>query len=274
MKHLVQIESGIDTAPIREALAYNEDLWHVNPRHVTVDTRPSRTHTLYLRQAVRANAPAHLWVGGHRGNTRERARTARLATPRSHPHRPSTCRRPRSRTRPGATRPPPAWRGGRQPPRRRDVLRDPRPIPPRHRQRAAREHPHRRGRRGGLPPGEPLAHRQHGAARRPELFGRQSRPSHLRCPATVPGPVNSLITAPVPQSTPNDSSNPFSHPQVCRTREGQSRERKHRAPPLAARIIAKQPTADTPTDKPHHGEPPTWPRPQTAPRKRRFASSS
>ena len=63
MKHLTCIESGIDTRPIRDALACNEDLWHVSPRYVTVDSRPRDTHTIFLRQADRTSAPPHLWVG-------------------------------------------------------------------------------------------------------------------------------------------------------------------------------------------------------------------
>ena len=63
MKHLTWIESGIDTRPIRDALACNEDLWHLNTRRVRVDSRPRQTHTIFLRQAERTSAPPHLWVG-------------------------------------------------------------------------------------------------------------------------------------------------------------------------------------------------------------------
>ena len=63
MKHLTWIESGIDTRPIRDALASNEDLWHLSPRHVRVDSRPRETHTIFVRQADRTSAPPHLWVG-------------------------------------------------------------------------------------------------------------------------------------------------------------------------------------------------------------------
>ena len=63
VKHLTRIESGIDTRPIRAALACNEDLWHLTTRRLRADSRPLQTHTIYLRQADRTNAPPHLWVG-------------------------------------------------------------------------------------------------------------------------------------------------------------------------------------------------------------------
>ena len=55
MKHLVQIESGIDTRPIRYALACNDDLWHLpaSRQRATISVQ-EQTQTIFLRRAVPA----------------------------------------------------------------------------------------------------------------------------------------------------------------------------------------------------------------------------
>ena len=49
MNYLTPIASGVDTRPIRDAVAYNEDLWHLATRRIHVDTRLVRTSTIFLR---------------------------------------------------------------------------------------------------------------------------------------------------------------------------------------------------------------------------------
>ena len=60
MTHLTRIESGIDTRPIRDALACNEDLWHLDTSRQQRLSVQAQTQTIGLRQADRTRAPAHL----------------------------------------------------------------------------------------------------------------------------------------------------------------------------------------------------------------------
>ena len=60
MTHLTRIESGIDTRPIRDALACNEDLWHLDTSRQQRVSVQAQTQTIGLRQADRTRAPAHL----------------------------------------------------------------------------------------------------------------------------------------------------------------------------------------------------------------------
>ena len=53
MKHLKRIEAGIDTGPIRDALACNEDLWHLDASRQRTIGVQNQTQTIYLRRAVR-----------------------------------------------------------------------------------------------------------------------------------------------------------------------------------------------------------------------------
>lgn len=57
MQYLTQVAAGVDTRPIREALACNEDFWYLARRRVLVDTRPSGTHTIFLRGPDRTGVP-------------------------------------------------------------------------------------------------------------------------------------------------------------------------------------------------------------------------
>ena len=60
MTNLTRIESGIDTRPIRAALACNEDLWHLDTSRQQRLNVQARTQTIALRQPDRSRAPAHL----------------------------------------------------------------------------------------------------------------------------------------------------------------------------------------------------------------------
>ena len=60
MKHLKRIEIGIDTHPIRDALACNEDLWHLDTRRQRRIDAQAQTEVIPLRSADRARAPMHL----------------------------------------------------------------------------------------------------------------------------------------------------------------------------------------------------------------------
>ena len=58
MKHLVQLESGIDTRPIQKALACNTDLWHLNASRQRAISVQAQTQTIFLRAAT--PAPSHV----------------------------------------------------------------------------------------------------------------------------------------------------------------------------------------------------------------------
>ena len=53
MSYLRRIETGIDTQPIWDALAYNEDLWHLDASRQRSIGVQARTQTIYLRRAIR-----------------------------------------------------------------------------------------------------------------------------------------------------------------------------------------------------------------------------
>ena len=60
MSHLIQIESGVDTGPIRKALACNEGLWHLDTRRQQRIEVQRQTQAIPLREVDRNRATAHL----------------------------------------------------------------------------------------------------------------------------------------------------------------------------------------------------------------------
>ena len=60
MSSLARIATGIDTSHIRDALACNEDLWHLDTRRQDSIDVQRATQTIPLREADRSRVPAHL----------------------------------------------------------------------------------------------------------------------------------------------------------------------------------------------------------------------
>ena len=60
MSSLARMATGIDTSQIRDALACNEDLWHLDTRRQDSIDVQRETQTIPLREADRSRVPAHL----------------------------------------------------------------------------------------------------------------------------------------------------------------------------------------------------------------------